>query len=84
MKKIKQLLSLALMVCTLSVAAQSTITGTVVDGGQQAPLPGDTIVEKGTSNGVSSDFDGNFTITSSSKLFSYGSQHIYQFCEGLA
>ena len=39
MKKIKQLLSLALMVCTLSVAAQSTITGTVVDGGQQAPLP---------------------------------------------
>jgi iron complex outermembrane receptor protein len=66
MKKIKQLLSLALMVCTLSVAAQSTITGTVVDGGQQAPLPGATIVEKGTSNGVSSDFDGNFTITSSS------------------
>ena len=65
MKKLKQLLSLALVVCAFSVAAQSTITGTVIDAGQ-APLPGATIVEKGTSNGVSSDFDGNFTITSSS------------------
>ena len=63
MKKLKQLLSLALVVCAFSVAAQSTITGTVIDAGQ-APLPGATIVEKGTSNGVSSDFDGNFTITS--------------------
>lgn len=62
MKKIKQILSLALMVCTLSVAAQSTITGTIVDASQQAPLPGATIVEKGTSNGVSTDFDGNFTL----------------------
>ena len=63
MKKITQLLSFALMVCTLSVAAQSTVTGTIIDAGQQAPLPGATVVEKGTSNGVSSDFDGNFTIT---------------------
>jgi iron complex outermembrane recepter protein len=62
MKKIKQILSLALMVCTLSVAGQSTITGTIVDASQQAPLPGATIVEKGTSNGVSTDFDGNFTL----------------------
>lgn len=30
-----------------------------VDG----PLPGVSVVEKGTSNGTSSDFDGNFTIT---------------------
>ena len=66
MKKITQLLSFALMVCTLSVAAQSTVTGTIIDAGQQAPLPGATVVEKGTSNGVSSDFDGNFTINSSS------------------
>ncbi len=65
MKKITQLLSFALMVCTLSVAAQSTVTGTIIDAGQQAPLPGATVVEKGTSNGVSSDFDGNFTINSS-------------------
>jgi hypothetical protein len=26
------------------------------------PLPGANIVEKGTSNGVQTDFDGNFTI----------------------
>jgi len=61
MKKITRLLSLALMACTVSVAAQGTITGTVIDAGQQVPLPGATIVEKGTSNGVSADFDGNFT-----------------------
>ena len=66
MKKINQILSLALMVCTLSVAAQSTITGTIIDAGQQAPLPGATIVEKGTSNGVSTDFDGNFTLNTKS------------------
>lgn len=41
------------------------ITGTVVDelGG---PLPGASIVEKGTTNGVQTDFDGNFTIEVSS------------------
>ena len=66
MKRIKQILSLALMVCTFSVAAQSTVTGTIVDAGQQAPLPGATIVEKGTSNGVSTDFDGNFTLNTKS------------------
>ncbi|RSK41722.1 TonB-dependent receptor [Mangrovimonas spongiae] len=43
--------------------AQSTVTGTVMDAEMNAPLPGANIVEKGTSNGVSSDFDGNFTIT---------------------
>jgi iron complex outermembrane receptor protein len=38
-----------------------TLTGIVrsLDG----PLPGVSVVEKGTSNGTSSDFDGNFTIT---------------------
>lgn len=31
------------------------------------PLPGATVMEKGTNNGVSTDFDGNFTITVSSE-----------------
>ncbi len=40
---------------------ETTITGTVSDedGG---PLPGASIVEKGTTNGTQTDFDGNFTI----------------------
>ena len=40
---------------------QQTITGTVTD--ESGPLPGVTILEKGTSNGTTSDFDGNFTIS---------------------
>lgn len=39
----------------------STITGQVVDENQQ-PLPGATIMEKGTSNGTTADFDGNFSL----------------------
>lgn len=45
--------------------AQGTVTGIVTDVGN-LPLPGVTIVEKGTSNGASSDFDGNYSITISS------------------
>lgn len=38
-----------------------TISGTITDE-IDAPLPGATIVEKGTKNGVTSDFDGNYSI----------------------
>ncbi|UII76475.1 SusC/RagA family TonB-linked outer membrane protein [Flagellimonas sp. HMM57] len=40
---------------------QSTISGTITDASGLA-LPGASIVEKGTTNGTQSDFDGNFTI----------------------
>lgn len=40
---------------------QNTITGTISDSNGE-PLPGANIVEKGTSNGVVTDFDGNFSI----------------------
>ncbi len=40
---------------------QSSITGTVTDE-TGAPLPGANIVEKGTLNGVTTDFDGNYSI----------------------
>lgn len=43
--------------------AQQSITGVVSD--EQGPLPGATIVVKGTSNGVTTDFDGNFSIKAS-------------------
>ncbi len=41
---------------------QSQISGTVYDNNGSV-LPGANIIEKGTTNGVQSDFDGNFTIT---------------------
>lgn len=44
---------------------QQEITGTVVDE-NGLPLPGVNIIEKGTSNGTMTDFDGNYSITVSS------------------
>ncbi|PNQ74974.1 TonB-dependent receptor [Hanstruepera neustonica] len=64
MKKITRLLFLSVAILFTGFAmAQSTVTGTVMDGEMNSPLPAANIVEKGTTNGVSSDFDGNFTIT---------------------
>lgn len=40
---------------------QHSVIGTITDS-QGSPLPGANIVEKGTNNGVTSDFDGNFSI----------------------
>jgi len=53
------------MVSFLMVAmafSQGTVSGTIIDGDTDSPLPGANVVVKGTSNGVSSDFDGNFAI----------------------
>ena len=46
--------------------AQSTVTGTVVDSETKTPLLGVNIIESGTSNGTSSDFDGKFSLTTKS------------------
>ncbi len=63
MKKITQFLLLAIaLVFSTAAVAQSTVTGTIIDSELNAPLPGANIVENGTSNGTSSDFDGNFTL----------------------
>lgn len=43
---------------------QTQISGTVTDSSGQ-PLPGASVVEKATTNGVQTDFDGNFSITMS-------------------
>ena len=64
MKKITRFLFLAVaFMFTGLTMAQSTVSGTIMDAEMDAPLPGANIIEKGTTNGVSSDFDGNFTIT---------------------
>ncbi|MBT9190426.1 SusC/RagA family TonB-linked outer membrane protein [Zobellia russellii] len=43
------------------VQQKLVVTGTVTDTNGQ-PLPGANIVEKGTTNGVTADFDGNFSL----------------------
>jgi len=44
-----------------SAQAQKSVSGTVLDE-TGSPLPGASVVEKGTSNGTSTDFDGNFSL----------------------
>jgi hypothetical protein len=46
--------------------AQNTITGTVVDSEVGTGLPGASVVVKGSSEGVSTDFDGVFSINADS------------------
>lgn len=50
---------------TATVLAQATLSGTIVDE-TGSPLPGANVVERGTTNGAITDFDGNFTINVSS------------------
>jgi len=75
MSKFKGLLGLLLMLCTQIVMAQTkTITGTVTDDNGM-PLPSVSILIQGTTTGVTTDFDGNYSIdnvNSNDKLiFSY-------------
>ena len=55
----------ALLVSTIAFA-QGTISGSVTDGSTGDPLPGASVLVKGTTNGVTADFDGNFTISANS------------------
>ena len=67
MKKLTKItLVSALMLLSSFMFAQSTVSGTVTDADMNAPLPGANVVEKGTTNGTTTDFDGNFTLTTSS------------------
>ncbi|TDN87414.1 TonB-linked SusC/RagA family outer membrane protein [Salegentibacter sp. 24] len=47
---------------TFSLQAQTSISGTVVEADTELPLPGVNIIVKNTSNGVVTDFDGNYII----------------------
>jgi len=65
MKNFKNLVLVALFFATAAIFGQSKLTGKVVDETNQ-PLPGASIMVKGTTNGTSTDFDGNFTLTATS------------------
>ncbi len=58
--KLKNIVSLLIMVFASSIMFAQTITGTVssIDG----PLPGASVVVKGTANGTVADFDGKFSL----------------------
>ena len=62
----KQLLIGLLMVFT-TMTGFAQITGTVVDAESNSPLPGATVVIKGTQIGTTTDFDGLFSISEASE-----------------
>ncbi|MDH7912192.1 carboxypeptidase-like regulatory domain-containing protein [Winogradskyella sp. SYSU M77433] len=67
MKKFNQFLCIAVLTLFSTVMyAQTTITGKVIDGDFNSPLPGANVIIKGTTTGATTDFDGNFTITTDS------------------
>lgn len=57
-----QILTLAFVAMFQVALAQQTVSGTVTDA-DGLPLPGATVVVKGTSTASSADFDGNYTIS---------------------
>ncbi len=63
-KKVRILFSLFLFFsfCIATAQAQKTVTGTVLSSEDNTPLPGASVVEKGTNNGTSTDFDGKFSL----------------------
>jgi len=72
----QNVLKLFFAICILGVSSlqAQTVTGTITDAVDGTPLPGVNVIVKGTKNGVSSDFDGNYSIdlkNGSVLMFSY-------------
>ncbi|RMB64163.1 TonB-dependent receptor [Dokdonia sinensis] len=57
----KKIFSTLLLLLPVIAFAQQTVTGTITDE-NDTPLLGASVLENGTTNGVVTDFDGNFTI----------------------
>lgn len=67
MKKFNQFLCFTVLTLFSTVIyAQTTITGKIIDGDMNSPLPGANIIVKGTTNGATTNFDGNFTLKAAS------------------
>ncbi len=64
-KNVKLLLLLMMIATHFMVAQQSAITGTVTSSSSNLPIPGVNVIVKNTTNGVLTDFDGNYTIQAS-------------------
>ncbi|KKN21370.1 hypothetical protein LCGC14_0926040, partial [marine sediment metagenome] len=61
MIKLKMAVLMLLMAFTQTLLSQTTVTGTVSDQ-EGVPLPGATVVVEGTSNGTTTDFDGQYEL----------------------
>ncbi len=74
-RRILPMLLMILLLGTSVVIGQSEVTGTVTGETDGMPLPGVSVVLEGTTRGVSTNFDGNYTITvpntNATLIFSY-------------
>ena len=77
MKKNLILFLILLCNCTFLYAQQFNITGVVTDKKLKEPIIGASVVEKGTTNGVITDFDGNFALSVSPKATQAGTPRPY-------
>jgi len=67
-KLFRKNLWLFLVLVTLGLQAQTTVSGRIMDGEYNEPLIGANVLIQGTTTGTSTDLDGNFTLTSSQPL----------------
>ncbi|WP_083634484.1 SusC/RagA family TonB-linked outer membrane protein [Saccharicrinis aurantiacus] len=63
MRKLKTLLFLLVMATSVAFAQDKNITGHISESGTDEPLPGVSIVIKGTTVGTVTDLDGNYNLT---------------------
>src|SRR5690606_2940356 len=57
------IMTFCLLVSSTLWSQQAEINGTIISNDDQMPLPGVTVLVKGTEKGTITDFDGNFTLT---------------------
>ena len=62
MKKMYKIFLFLILLCPISIIAQSTFTGTVVDSKTKQTLPGVNVVLQGATSGTSTGFDGKFVL----------------------
>lgn len=67
MKTIYKKLLFLLLLLPLSILAQNSINGTVLDQVSGQPIPGVNVNVQGATNGVSTDFDGKFQLSNIKK-----------------
>jgi TonB-linked SusC/RagA family outer membrane protein len=67
MKTIYKKLLFLLLLLPFSILAQNTLSGTVLDKSSGQPIPGVNVNVQGSTNGVSTDFDGKFQLPNAKK-----------------
>ena len=76
MKKFKLLL-IGILFSSFTMFGQQTLKGIVKEKSSGEPLPGVSVVVKGTTRGTESDFDGNFTLCMSGILVTQWNTEIH-------